>query len=281
VIFYWRDALETAGVDEISAFSTPQQMEETFKRLQASGYNTPWGVPTSPTADTVHHIASWVWGADGDFVAASGLRTAFSSPESLAGIGDYFRLHRYVPTHEGHISDEAVEGLFRQRKVFAMLNGLWAIGNLREQGLSDDLLSKVGVALPPGPPFVGSSNLVIWGHTAARDEKAAVDLVALLTGVEAQVALSHHAHMMPVRVDVLNQPPYTDDPYMQVFVEALHHGRSLPNISLWGVVEDKLVEIFGQIWEDILANPSLRVEDIVAQHLEPLAARLDKTLAQT
>ena len=37
MIYYWRDLLEQAGVDERTAFQTPEHMEETMQRLQASG----------------------------------------------------------------------------------------------------------------------------------------------------------------------------------------------------------------------------------------------------
>src|SRR5262245_30377059 len=46
VIYYWRDMLEKAGVDEATAFLTLERMEETFLRLQTSGFSTPWVVPT-------------------------------------------------------------------------------------------------------------------------------------------------------------------------------------------------------------------------------------------
>ncbi|MFL7794490.1 MAG: hypothetical protein AB8I69_20275, partial [Anaerolineae bacterium] len=44
VIFYWRDMLEEAGIDETTAFVTPAQVEETMARLQDSGVEIPWGI---------------------------------------------------------------------------------------------------------------------------------------------------------------------------------------------------------------------------------------------
>jgi multiple sugar transport system substrate-binding protein len=279
VIFYWRDLLEKAGIDEATAFSSAQHMEETFRRLKAHGIATPWGAPSSRTNVTVHHITSWVWGAGGEFVNPAGTQTAFTQPEGIRGISDYFRLHAYMPKG-APILEQAVDDLFYARKVACMMNGLWCLGDV-QHGLYPNVdLSRIGVALPPGAPFVGGSNLVLWEHITVRDEKAAIDLVTLLLGADAQAALCYHAGQMPVRMEVLKQPPYSDDPYYKVFGEAMRKGRALPNVSLWGVVEDKLIDTFGHIWEDILAQPTQRVEDIVAQHLEPLAARLDKTLAQ-
>jgi ABC-type glycerol-3-phosphate transport system substrate-binding protein len=42
VIFYWRDLLERAGVDEVEAFNTIENVNQTCRRLQASGVATPW-----------------------------------------------------------------------------------------------------------------------------------------------------------------------------------------------------------------------------------------------
>ena len=36
VIFYWKDILESAGIDDSTAFSTPAQMDETLAKLKAA-----------------------------------------------------------------------------------------------------------------------------------------------------------------------------------------------------------------------------------------------------
>ena len=51
LLFYRRHLLERAGVDERTAFTTAGQFDETLSRLQASGAQVPWTVPTGLLAD--------------------------------------------------------------------------------------------------------------------------------------------------------------------------------------------------------------------------------------
>jgi hypothetical protein len=47
---------------------------------------------------------------------------------------------------------------------------------------------------------------------------------------------------------------------------------------LWGLVEEKLNDVLSHLWADLLADPRLDLEKAVAEHLEPLARRLNLTL---
>ena len=87
IIYYRRDILERAGVDPArAAFGSPQGLAQTLARLEAAGVPIPWVVPTHQSRMTIHNVASWVWGAGGDFVAADGRRVLFDQPEAQQGI---------------------------------------------------------------------------------------------------------------------------------------------------------------------------------------------------
>ena len=65
-IFYRRDLLEKAGIDERAAFRSSQELSRTLERLKECGAAAaPWCVPTRSSRDTLHNIASWVWDAGG------------------------------------------------------------------------------------------------------------------------------------------------------------------------------------------------------------------------
>src|SRR6185436_12488389 len=83
VIYYWRDMLEKAQVDEATAFQTSEHMEETFQRLQASGLSTPWAVSTGKD---IASVASWIWGAGGELASADGKQVLVNQPKALTGI---------------------------------------------------------------------------------------------------------------------------------------------------------------------------------------------------
>jgi multiple sugar transport system substrate-binding protein len=86
VLFYWRDMLEQAGIDEATAFQSFEQLEQTLARLQASGIPTPWAVVTRHTAETLYSLTSWIWGAGGDFMSEDGRRILLAEPEARAGL---------------------------------------------------------------------------------------------------------------------------------------------------------------------------------------------------
>ena len=63
MIYYRRDLLEQAGIDEATAFDTPAALGATLASLQAHGTAMPWTVPSGVSWRTLHNAASWVWQA--------------------------------------------------------------------------------------------------------------------------------------------------------------------------------------------------------------------------
>ena len=278
VIFYWQDIFEDAGIDGQTAFQNPQQMDRAFARLQERGFTTPWICPTARSYDSVHQIASWIWSGGGKFVIDGGKQIGFLETEALAGIRAYFALGRYMPLNRHPLSEGFMTESFTQRGAAAMIGGPWIRAGMENSGMSPAMLDKLGIALPPGPPFVGAESLVIWQHASPANKRLASDLIALLTSPEVQAAFPRLAAALPVRLDVLATPPYSTDPYFRVFGEALSRGRSLPNIPLWGRIEEELVNGLARIWQQIAAHPDGVLESAILNELEPLAKRLNRML---
>jgi maltose-binding protein MalE len=83
--------------------------------------------------------------------------------------------HRFMPTVDQPMNGDKVVSLFRQRQVAAILGGPWILTNLRGQADLAGLLPQLGIALPPGPSFVGGINLAVWQHT--RYEQEFIELI--------------------------------------------------------------------------------------------------------
>jgi multiple sugar transport system substrate-binding protein len=279
VIYYWRDMLQEAGVDEQSAFQTPAHMEETLDRLQTSGVSkAPWIVTLQLPLTTLHNVASWVWGAGGELVSARGRNALFGEPAALAGARAYFGLQRYLPPGIQHMDIAQVFNLFADRQAaVAMGTPNWLQLTRQQNSTSPDVLAYLGVALPPGPPFVGGSGLIVWRHS--RNEWEAVDLVRQLLNKENQLEYCQRIGYLPARLDVLNEPPYSTDPHYQVMVQALEVGRSFPTFRLWGLVEERLSAALNEVWDIILGDPSQNLDAVIAGQLEPLSQRLDESLS--
>lgn len=93
VVYYWRDLLEQAGVDESAAFNTPDRFQATLHQLQTTGMTHPLLLLTHFPFAALHYLASWIWGAGEDFVNPDGRSLRFNEPQFRAALRAYFSLH--------------------------------------------------------------------------------------------------------------------------------------------------------------------------------------------
>jgi multiple sugar transport system substrate-binding protein len=279
LIYYRRDWLDQAGIDAATAFDSPQNLAQTLARLRAYGVALPWAVPTERTLLTMHGIASWVWYAGGDFMRPDGRGVLFTTDETLSGLRAYFDLYPYLLSAPRPLGDPQASELLLAGQAAVTLSGPWTwLGDVLGQDPEFPISpATVGLALPLDIPFSGAEYLVIWDN--ARHPAAALQLIYFLTGRQVQATYPCSTGLLPVRLDVLSEPPFTDDPAYQVIVRALRAGRSFPLLTRWGLIEDHLVNALGQIWADILGQPDPDVEAIIQGRLEPLAHRLNLSLA--
>ncbi len=275
LLFFRRNLIERAEVDERTGFHDAEQLDHALSRLQATGVAIPWTVPTGLTHTTLLNVASWVWGAGGDFVTADGKRTLFSQPPARAGLRAYFALGRYLAPSVRHLTGLQPDDQFLSNDETAMtVSGPWLFRTARQRGLGD----RLGVALPPGASFVGGSYLVLWKHT--RVPEAALELIRFLTHPSTQIAYSQHVGLLPARLDALEAPPFSADPLWQLAITGIRTGRSFPVTRSWGLMEDRLTRELSALWAETLANPGLDLEAAILKRLEPLAMRLDLVLGQ-
>lgn len=276
VIFYWRDMLEEAGVDDQTAFRTPAQLEQTMARLRSSGIPTPWGIFAYGQHSPVQSAASWVWGSGGSFVSADGGRVLFDQPEACEGILAFLKLHRYMPPDARNVEGIEARDLFAARQA-AVITGIggW-LQWIYAHALIPDVMDKLGVAAPPGPAFVGGSNLVVWQHSRRAQE--AVDLIRFLISKQAQLDYCHQAGLLPARRDVFAEPPYTTDPHYQTIGEALRTGRAFPAVPKWEIIEGKLADAMIWLWNALLAAPDQDVDVLIRPYIRSVARRLTDSL---
>jgi len=275
LIFYRRNLLQQAGIDEHTAFQTAEQLDHTLSRLQESGVPVPWTVPTGLTRSTLLNIASWVWGAGGDFVTPDGKRTLFSQPQARAGLRAYFALGRFLAPTVRLLNGLQPDNQFTGDEGTAMtMSGSWLFA-----GAGPKLMTQLGVALPPGASFVGGSHLVMWKHM--HKPEAAMKLIQFLTETQAQITHSQRVGLLPSRLDALASPPFSTDPLWQLTIQGLMKGRSFPVTRSWGLMEDRLTSELHAVWTEVFSNPDLDLDAVIAKHMNPLAQRLDLVLGQS
>ena len=275
VVFYWRDILEEAGIDETTAFGTLPQVEETMARLRDSGVEVPWGIWALGGGIALQNAASWVWSYGGDFLDADGKQLLFDRPEAIKGFTDHLRLCRYMPPNIKSIDAVAIDarGLFAQRRVAVMMGLSGWLPNFLEQSGVPDVINRLGVAAPPEPAFVGGSSLIIWQH--AHQAQMAVAAVRALNSKHVVQALSRDIlGFFPARLDVWAEPPYADDPHYKAVAQAVKAGRTFPVVPKWGMFENKLNQMIVQLWDTALADPGQNLADLVGAYVSSLARRL-------
>jgi len=275
LVFYRRDMLQTAGIDERTAFLSPRHLEQTLAQLQSSGVAVPWTIPTGVTHSTLLNVATWVWGCGGDFLSPDGRQTMFGRPNAIAGFRAYFALRRFLAPAVQRLSGLEPDAQFLNDSNTAItLSGSW----LFDQA-SPELKEQMGVALPPGPSFIGGSHLVVWNHT--RYAEPAVRLIRFLLTTLAQVSYSQRVGLLPATLDALSAPLYTTDPLWQIAVDGLKTGRTFPVARSWGLIEDRLTNELAELWDDVLRDPDSDPDAAISRRLIPLANRLDLALGQT
>ncbi|GAB4577656.1 MAG: hypothetical protein Fur0022_03870 [Anaerolineales bacterium] len=277
VLFYWRDLLEKVNIQPEKAFSTPTVFETTLKRLQESGVDFPWAFYAAFPYATLHVASMWVWAGGGEIL--DGKHFALTDPAPLESLKEFFRLKKYMPryAYETNSSENLMEAFARQ-EIAVICAGSNMLNPLQIKFQDQpERLKKLGVALPPGPAYVGGSNFIIWGH--CRQEKQAVALVQQLTSKEMQLAFCQEMGYLPTRLDALAEPPYSTEPLYKIMVEALKTGRAFPDLPRWGLVEDRLSSAFLHIWQQLYENPEADSDTILEQTLIPIGKRLNLTLS--
>ncbi len=270
-VFYRRDWLENARIDEAQAFKNTDQFEQTLATLRSRRLPIPLVLPTQRTNLTIHNIASWIWGAGGSFLSPNHSTITFDQPEAIKGANAYYRLGRYLGEAAYAMEDFEAYQLFYSGKVAIALGGYWI---LHSTAMTDEVRKNLGIQPMPGVPFIGGNHLVLWNHT--RHELAALKFIQFLQSEEAGKSI-YPQFGLPVRQSAWAHPPFDQEQY-RALLSAIKFARGFPTGQLWGLVEKRLTDILADIWVGILKNPDQDPGAVVEPQLKGLANRLRLTL---
>ena len=279
VICYRKDLLKQAGINVDTAFGTVEALSATIEQLSASKLNIPWLNPpiVAPYNDYLHTAASWVWGAGGQFLDESGRKLIFDNEPTIRGISYWLDAYRAVrPEHEQIGTTEGL-ALFADGKAAAVLTDIRAADSFFATDALPLVRDNLGVATLTDVPWCGGGNFVIWNHARGvpEQEKAAVALVQFLSLKQSQLLWAREVKSMPARMDVLDEIYKEGHPLRDAVMLAAHKGMSYLSAPLWRRVEYQLSLALGAIMDEARRNPDKKSSQIVREHLEPLARRLN------
>lgn len=273
LVFYRKDAFDKAGLEErpFKFFKSPEAFEQTLHALARVWEPPVWVVPTLAERNTIHHIASWIWSYGGDFLSPGGT-PAFGEEPALKGILAYFRLGRLMGCPIPRWSATQADEIFWQGRAAATIGGWW----LWEYA-DETLRPRIGLALPPGPPFLGGSLLSIWRES--RVPEAALAVLQRLVHPETMRAIGQVPGMpLPAQPnllpELLSSIPTSE---LEILQTGFDYAHRLPGFSLWGIVEDRLNITFGEIWMDLSSCPE-NIEGIIRARLQEAQAVLERML---
>ncbi len=269
-LYYRQDLLDRAGLQAEEAFASHPALLLALEKLAGTGVKSPLVLPTTKTRMTLHNAAAWVWGANGSFASEDGTKALFGSPQAVGALSRYFELGKFLAPDYHELNDTQSDALFWQGNAAVTISGPWL------RLANPEVMHKAAITFPPGVPFIGGSNLVIWRHSQSYRE--ALELVRFLTSKNAQEFYFSKGVLWPSRLDVLESNALSADPIRAFIVRGLQTGRSFRLIHLWGLIEERLTNTLEHIWRNIFADPKGDVYAIVKQQIGPLVKSINDVL---
>lgn len=279
-VAYRRDILAEAGLEGATAFATPFAFEKTIQKLEdLNCAEYAWLMPYVPFPfnDFVHTAASWVWSSGGHLLDNRGKQVLFNSPATLAGLKAYFKLLRRVPpmTHLG--ADQCLDMLVQGKAAAVLTDSRYLLYQLEKDPSGS---ANIGTASLMSIPWSGGGNLVIWRHTYAFPDRleAAFKLTEFLTRKSTMLEAGRRVHILPARVDALDELIPTDHPLRPVMIQLVTSARTYRSIPLWRRIENQFGQELSVIAKTLFEDRDTDLDALLKKNMEQLTHRLNLTL---
>jgi multiple sugar transport system substrate-binding protein len=282
-VLYRRDLLDRAGIDDRTAFSSPEAMAETVRRLRDAGISSPLVLPSGESFRArVHCAASWIWAAGGDFVSEDGQSVLFTQPKALDGLSAFFNLYRFLSPADHNLTYDECLKRVATGKAAVTLSGMQIADSSNRFVESPQDIENLGSAPMPGVPWIGGSNLVIWRDVRMDPvrERNTLLLARYLTSQPVQVAYSRAVDTLPAVSAALAEVAYPLPSLQTTFEVAMRTGRAYKPALIWVRILNDLRRAFDTITASLLADTTSEPHQVVANTLKPLARRFELMLGK-
>jgi multiple sugar transport system substrate-binding protein len=262
-IYYRKDVLKKAGVDEKTAFTDWDAFRSTLEKVkqvkEIDGKPIePFGSPGKKAFDLVHHVMPFVWDAGGAELSADNKKSAIASPQAEQGLkfmADLISSGLYDKSQLERDGTQ-VENQFKGGRLAVWMGGPWVLGSVKradDENWVKAARDNLGIApMPAGPDgkgytFVGGSNLMMLKSSKNKD--AAWALMKYLSQDQIQSDYAAKQGMFPSRLEPQKLAGEASPNYAGFF-KAIQQGRTYAPIPQWGQIENAYKARFANILED-------------------------------
>lgn len=132
------------------------------------------------------------------------------------------------------LKGDTVNGLFKEGKVGAVINGPWAVRDYQS--------AKIDVGVAPLPKYNGKEAVTLIGvkgwylSAYSKYPKYATDLMKFLTSKEALKSRFQETGEIPPHKELIEDPIIKDDPLVNGFAQQAKSGIPMPSIPEMGAV---------------------------------------------
>jgi multiple sugar transport system substrate-binding protein len=290
-IYYRKDVLKKAGVDEATAFEDWDAFRATLEAIKEKVPGIqPFGTPGKKAFDLVHHVMPFVWDAGGTELSEDSSKSTINSPEAVEGVQFFADLVKDGLVNPAQLERDGtqVENQFKGGKVAVWMGGPWVLGSIpreEDENWVPAARKNVGLApMPAGPngdafTFVGGSNLMMFKSSENKNE--AWELMKFLSQDQVQTDYASLLGMFPARTEPQQSYGESNGANFEAVFEAIQQGRTYSPIPQWGAIENAYLGRFGNILDSAAGKGDSYGPDVVQQQLDEAAKEADGLLAQS
>jgi multiple sugar transport system substrate-binding protein len=290
-IYYRKDVLEKAGVDEATAFQDWDSFRNTLQAIKDKVPGiAPFGTPGKKAFDLVHHVMPFVWDAGGAELSEDNSKSTINSPEAVQGVEFFAGLVKDGLADPSQLERDGnqVETQFKGGKLAVWIGGPWVLGSVER---ADDTnwvpaaRKNVGVApMPAGPngdayTFVGGSNLMMFKSSENKNE--AWEVMKFLSQDQVQTDYASLLGMFPARTEPQQSYGESNGANFESVFQAIQQGRTYAPIPQWAGIESAYLGRFGTILDSAAGKGDEYSDASVQKQLDEAAKEADGLLAQT
>ncbi|GGW31460.1 extracellular solute-binding protein [Streptomyces caelestis] len=247
-LVYNKELFEKAGVEAPKTWDDLKKAAATIKdKTGADGY---WGSTQGYYAQT------FLYGEGTDTVDVDAKKITVTSPAAKKAYGTWQSLFSGKGLHKADTTADAyahIQEAFVSGKVASIIQGPWEITNFYKGSAFKDK-NNLGIATVPagstgkaGAP-TGGHNLSVYAGSDAAHQKASLKFVNFMTSAKAQETIALKNSTLPTREDAYTAE-IKADPGIAGYQGVLSSAQPRPALpeysSLWGPLDDELIEIAG------------------------------------